>query len=162
MSSNIIIVDSRDQEIGTKERGEVQLEDIYRVAGLWVLNEKDEVLLARRAFTKSHDPGKWGTSVAGTVEEGETYESNIKKEAQEELGLLATDLQTGVCEFVQGKHQFFCQWFYMVVPSDTAFTLQEEEVAEVRWWSREELAQAVAQHPEDFIASMAKAIVHLP
>ena len=48
-----------------------------------------------RSFTKSHDPGKWGPAVAGTVEEGETY--NFLKEGQRvywldgELALLETE-----------------------------------------------------------------------
>ena len=47
------------------------------------------VLIVERqtAFDKKYDPGKWGPSAAGTVEEGETYQSNIIKELQEEIGL---------------------------------------------------------------------------
>ena len=32
-------------------------------------------------------PEVWGPAVSGTNEEGETYDSNIIKEAQEEIGL---------------------------------------------------------------------------
>jgi isopentenyldiphosphate isomerase len=76
MKPKIIIVNEKDKEIGLKERGTLKTEDIYRVTALWITNSKDEILLAKRALTKSNDPGKWGPAVAGTVDEGETYEEN--------------------------------------------------------------------------------------
>ncbi|MFA6422790.1 MAG: NUDIX domain-containing protein, partial [Candidatus Buchananbacteria bacterium] len=85
--AKIIIVNENDEAIGHKERNELDFSDIYRVSGLWITNLKGEILLAQRAFTKNHDPGKWGPAAAGTVEEGEDYETNILKEAEEELGL---------------------------------------------------------------------------
>ena len=87
MTEKIIIVDEDDNIIGSKERNSIVSGDIYRVSALLIENSKGEILLAQRALTKKHDPGKWGPPVAGTVEEGETYESNIVKEAEEELGL---------------------------------------------------------------------------
>jgi predicted kinase len=82
-----IIVNDQDQIIGHKEPGTLLKEDIYRVSSLWVTNSKGDILLAQRKFTQKLDPGKWGPAVAGTVDEGETYESNIIKEAEEEIGL---------------------------------------------------------------------------
>jgi len=54
----IPIVDEKDKIIGYKDRKEIQKEDIYRVSALWITNSKDEILLAQRAFSKSHDPGR--------------------------------------------------------------------------------------------------------
>jgi len=124
MTQKIIIVDANDQVIGYKERTEVTYDDTYRVAGLWVLNEAGDALLARRALTKKHDPGKWGPSAAGTVEEGETYESNMAKEAEEELGLTGFPLRMLHTELLQQNHKFFCTWFYVSVPTDTQFRIQ--------------------------------------
>ena len=38
--------------------------------------------MARSVFMIDKLPGKWGPAVAGTVEEGESYEENIIKEAE--------------------------------------------------------------------------------
>jgi isopentenyl-diphosphate delta-isomerase len=151
MSDQIVIVDENDEIIGSKPRTERALGDICRVAGLWIFNEKDELLLAQRSKRKLHDAGKWGTSVAGTVEEGETYESNINKEAEEELGLANLSFTKGKRLMCGKVNRYFCQWFFVTLPSSTRFTLQEDEVDAVRWISMNDLKKEVKEHPEDFI-----------
>ena len=83
----IPIVNEQEEIIGYKERDDRNDKDIIRITGLWVTNKERNILLARRSFNKKHHPGVWGPAVSGTVEEGETYESNIIKEAEEEIGL---------------------------------------------------------------------------
>jgi isopentenyldiphosphate isomerase len=83
----ITLVNDQDEIIGQKARSTITKDDIYRVSAAWIMNTKGEILLSQRQLTKKHDPGKWGTAVAGTVESGETYLENIIKEAEEELGL---------------------------------------------------------------------------
>jgi isopentenyl-diphosphate delta-isomerase len=73
MPEKIIIVDDEDNIIGIKEREEVDKKNLrYRCSALWVKNSKGEILLAKRALTKKHSPGKWGPAVAGTLAENET------------------------------------------------------------------------------------------
>ena len=82
------IVNENDEIIDYKPRNEIDYKkDYYRIGCLWLTNSKGEVLLAQRLLTKDKDPGMWGPSAAGTLEKGESYESNIYKEAEEELGL---------------------------------------------------------------------------
>lgn len=149
------IVNEQDEVIGHKQREEILQDDIYRVAALWLKNSNGDVLLARRAYTKSHDPGKWGPAVAGTVEEGETYEQNIYKEAEEELGLVGALLKEASKDRRSGKHNYFAQWFYAVVDKPVEeFNIQEDEVAEIKWFSRDELRRMVKEGPEDFLTSV--------
>ena len=107
----IIIVNDQDEIMGHKERGTLVSEDIYRVAGLWVTNSNGNILLAQRQLGKRNDPGKWGPAVAGTVDEGETYESNIIKEAEEEIGLEDISPTKSKKRRYTGEHNYFCQWF---------------------------------------------------
>ena len=58
--AKVILVDKDDNVIGHKERGESGGDDIHRIAGLWVTNSKDEVLIAQRTKFKKYDAGKWG------------------------------------------------------------------------------------------------------
>ena len=83
--SLIPVVNEQDEIIGYKQRNEILVDDIYRIASLWVINELGEILLVQRATTKSHDPSKWTCTVNGTVEKGENYEENIIKEMEEEI-----------------------------------------------------------------------------
>lgn len=52
--------------------------------GLWV---------ARRALSKSTDPGMWDTLVGGLAGAGETMDVSLLRESNEEAGLVASDLE---------------------------------------------------------------------
>lgn len=158
----IPIVDRQDVVIGHKERADLTPQDICRVTGLWILNEKGEILCARRAYTKKFDAGRLGNSAAGTVEEGETYESNIIKEAKEELGIDIVAPHTGKKEYIQAQHKFFVQWFWLVIPSETKFVIEEDEVVEVKWLSRDALLEEYQQNPHEFLEIMEHALPAIP
>jgi isopentenyl-diphosphate Delta-isomerase len=151
----IIIVNDRDEVIGHKECDLLVQEDIYRVAALWVTNSKGEILLAQRQLGKRHDPGKWGPAAAGTVDEGETYEDNIVKEAEEEIGLAGIKPIKGPKRRISDEHNYFGQWYTLVVdkPADE-FVIQNEEVAQVRWFNRAELMRNLKDHPEHYLRDM--------
>lgn len=156
----IPVVDVNDVQIGFKERDELVAGDFYRVAALWLTNSKGEILLAQRAYTKTNSPGKWGPAVAGTVEEGETYDSNIVKEIFEEIGLTISidQLSKGPKVFVRTTEKgFFDQWYFYTtdLPSDE-FVIPEDEVAQVRWVNRSDFDTWYAEHPEDFLSNTAQ------
>jgi isopentenyldiphosphate isomerase len=149
----IPIVNEQDEIICYKERSEVQKEDIYRVSALWITDESKRVLLARRAYTKPRHGGRWGPAVAGTVEEGETYESNIIKETGEELGLWKTSPVFYSKLRIRGENNFFTSWYKLTVDSSIKFVLKEDEVAEILWWERMVLRERFKHHPEEFVPS---------
>lgn len=149
----VIVVDENDTEIGTKEREMLSYGDIYRISALWITNSESQILLAQRKWTKKNDPGKWGPAVAGTVNEGETYEDNIYKEAEEEIGLTGITFALGPKRFVDdGLHRFFAQWFIAQVdqPLD-AFTPREEEVEQLAWVDKAVLLHELDAIPEKFV-----------
>jgi len=159
MPDRITIVNEQDEVIGYKERGTLVKADIYRVTALWVTNSKGDILLAQRKFTKTHDPGKWGPAVAGTVDEGETYDSNITKEAEEEIGLKNTQPSKGPKRRVSEEYNYFCQWYKLVVDKPAEdFTIQEDEVEVVKWLSRSELEKELREHPESYLQGLRWAV----
>lgn len=156
MKELIIVVDENDSQIGVIDRDVVDYEhQIYRVAALWVVNVKGQVLIAQRKFTKKKDPGLWGPSVAGTVEQGETYEQNIKKEAFEEIGLKNVELRPAVKQYVDTPRKYFCQWFIAWVDwvGTANFTIQEDEVEAIAWIKFEDLLQDYKNSPQKYIPS---------
>jgi len=150
----IPVVNEQDEIIGYKDRKDRNLVEITRITGLWLWNEKGEVLLAQRAFTKSIHPGMWGPAVAGTVEEGETYESNIIKEAEEEIGLKNLKPVLGPKLRRNSSHAYFAQWFTATVDSKYPLVKQDDEVESLRWFSKEELLKALEDTPEIFLTSL--------
>lgn len=150
------IVDAEDNLIGHKKRNEVDYDnEIYRSSALWIVNNKGEALLAQRKLTKDRDPGMWGPSVAGTVEEGETYESNAYKEAEEEVGLTGYNLKKiDKVKIDDARHQFM-QWYIVEVNEPAEFfTPQPEEVEQVVWVNLQELHDDVQKNPQKYIPYM--------
>jgi isopentenyldiphosphate isomerase len=155
MSELIIIVDEKDNQIGTKERSDIDESHIYRASGLWITNSKGEILLAKRNYDKKISPGCWGPAASGTVNMGETYEENLYKEAEEELGLTGLKFK----EFMHGRlgTNHFVKFFRLnadIYISD--LKLQEEEVDSVAWFDPEDLKQRIKAHPEEFVESALK------
>jgi isopentenyl-diphosphate Delta-isomerase len=153
----ITIVDENDNEIGTKERTEITSTDIYRVSAAWIVNSKGEVLLAQRSYNKKNAPGQWGPAVAGTVEDGETYQENIIKEMEEELGVKNVKVTIGPKILVQGKHTLYThytQWFTACLNKTIAeLSLDKNEVEKVAWLKKDELLKDYKNNPDKYIPS---------
>lgn len=155
MKNDLIIVNEKDNVIGYKAREDVKHKDIYRVSALWIKNSKGEFLLAKRALTKKNNPGKWGPAVAGTIEQGETYKENMYKETEEELGLKNIKLEKGPKIRVTGEHNFFTQWYLLTLDKNLEyFTIQEEEVDQIKWFTKEEFEKQIKENPSDFLIEM--------
>jgi isopentenyldiphosphate isomerase len=149
-----IVVDENDNVKEIKERSDVTIKDIYRVSALWLTNTSNQVLLARRAYTKKNDPGMWGPAVAGTIEKGETYESNILKEAEEELKLKNLTLKKGPKIRTIKPHNHFTQWFFSEIKNNQKIVINKKEIVEIKWFNKKELLDLINKNPKDFIVSM--------
>lgn len=153
MSNIAILTDEVGNFIGQKSRFELKKGDMVAVSFLWVENSNGEVLIAQRSLEKTHDPGLWGPTVGGTLEPGETFESNIIKEAEEEIGLPKIEP-----EEIHRMHYWrkdgtgrYSVWFRTRVDLPVEkFKLQHEEVAEVKWIDKESLARQTKEYPDKF------------
>lgn len=159
----IQIVDDHDQLIGVKERTEVDYKtDIYRVSALWLTNSKGQTLLAKRAAVKDKDPNKWGPAVAGTIDEGETYDVNIYKEAEEEIGLTGVQFEKGPKILIKHPRTYFCQWYFVTLDRDVdSFVMQEDEVDELAWVEIEQLKQGLQSNPDKYVPAMPQIVDEL-
>lgn len=158
--AKIIIVNEKDEPIGVRERDKPGIDGFRRISGLWLTNSKGEVLLAQRSFNKKLDPGKWGPSVGGTVEEGETYESNIAKETQEEIGLEGLELKKGSKYlFTEGENPRFAQMFMAKIDKPIEeFIIQKDEVEQVKWVSIDDIKTDIQDNPERYTATVSRMI----
>ena len=97
------------------------------------------MLIQRRHDNCARWPGLWDVSVRGCAEAGETGLTAAVREAGEELGLtlVPDDLRHAltVC-FPHGHDELY---LCSLPLSASAFRLQPEEVAEVRWASEDEI-----------------------
>lgn len=157
------LVDETDEVIGEAQRHEIDFaQDIYRVTGVWVINSDNQALIAQRKFTKKKDPGLWGPSVAGTVEVGETYDDNARKEAEEEIGMQGFELTKLEKIRVRTPQNYFCQYYGVKVDWPVEkFVAQEDEVEQLRWVNIDDLKQDIQNNPEKYIKSMAQSLTVL-
>lgn len=145
------IVNEHNDIVGHKNRSEITPNDIYQVSALLIENSVWDVLLAERGFLKKNSPWKWGPAVAGTIDEWETYEENIYKEAEEEIGLTGEVFQQERLVRVSGKWNYFCQWFTLVLDRDISTFIKEEwQVETLRWVTQQELSNLIELSPEIF------------
>ena len=124
----------------TMQRGEPFPADAYHLTvHVCIFNSKGEMLIQRRTDTKSVWPSLWDISAAGSAVSGEDGQAAASRELLEELGI-SRSFQ-GVrphisVSWINGYDDFF------VLTEDvplSSLTLQKEEVAEVRWATKDEV-----------------------
>lgn len=160
----IPIVNTEDEVIGNVERSEIDLEhDIFRTASVWIINPRDEILLAQRKWNKRTDPGKWAEAVGGTVEGLDSYLATALRELEEEIGITVGGLEQGPKQFITTPCNYFVQWYTLMidVPAEE-LVIQPEEVEQVTWISREQLEEDLRTQPDKYIAAMPEILTLFP
>lgn len=149
----IPIVNEMDEIIGSKERADLDYaSDIFRSVGLWITNDSGDILLAQRSENARIDPNKWGESVGGTVEDIDSYEETVIREAQEELGLENITVALGPKQFINSEYKCFIQWFVANVnKSIDSFVIQQEEVQQIAWIPKSQLEKELQENPEKYV-----------
>ncbi len=150
--AKIIIVDKDDNPIDLKEREIFHpTNDICRVSTLWLSNSKNQILLAQRNLNRKYHAGQWGPAVGGTNEEGETYETNIYKEAEEEIGLSTKNFSLGPKLFFDNPYKTFCQVFLFSLDWPLKkFKIQEEEVEQIKWFYKKRLLKELEENQNNY------------
>lgn len=103
-----------------------------------VRDGQDRLLLARNA----HFPSRFHSVLAGFVEPGESLENAVAREVAEEVGVTVEEVEyvgSQPWPFPRSLMLGYRAW----APEAGELTLQDDEIAEARWFSREELAAAL-------------------
>ena len=115
-----------------------------RTVSCWIMNEKGEVLLQKRTSNKRRNPNKW-SKTGGQVNSGETVEEAIFREVKEELGIEIPKKDIKVLDIHKSSDEnkrFAYNFIFIVNYKIEDYTLQKEEVAEVRYFTIEEMELA--------------------
>ena len=143
MDELIDIYDECGNHIGTELRSIVHARGIWhRTAQVWLLNEKQELLLQFRSKLKDCFPELWDISSAGHIPASCPPKESAIRELDEELGVKAHEDQliflfehVDPYEDKRTGHvdREFSKVYLLKVNSNIEFTLQKEEVDDVRW-----------------------------
>lgn len=117
---------------------------------IFIINNKKQVLLQKRAATKRYSPNKWGLC-AGHVGSGEGIEETALREAEEEIGLklLLEDLHILNEREIKKRDNNSCLTrMYYVICNENNFKVQTEELSEVKWFNIEDVIEMIKHHDE--------------
>lgn len=143
--------------------GEVATRKECHKKGLWhravyafIIDENGNILLQKRSKNKRLWPDLWDVTVGGHVEAGEFGRQALIREVKEELGIDINDddikyLVGSISINEQGdifnKHYNECYLITKTIDISD-INIQQEEVSEVKYFSKEELLKRISNHYE--------------
>lgn len=147
------VVDEHDQPLPSLPRRLVHGHGVWhRVAHVWVVNSKNQVLCQQRSLEKELNPGRWEAFFGGHIAPDESYVQAAVRELGEELDIQTSPQAlklwkvykysdpTGYNNEFQGV--FVLQWNGKA--SDVSF--DDGEVAQVKWVDWADAQTAIQQH----------------
>lgn len=123
----------------------------HKPVWVWIVNDKGEILIQKRAKTKKWLPNKWDSSATGHVSAGETMIQGAKREVFEELGINAKESEF---EFL-GEYIADSMWeigqIYKLNKnlSIAQMKMQTDEVSELKWIAFEDFEKLL--YSDDFV-----------
>lgn len=154
LEEKVILVDKNDRPVGLMPKLEAhQKALLHRAFSVFVMNQKGEMMLQKRALHKYHSPGLWTNTCCSHQRENETNIEAGKRRLQEEMGFV-TDLQE-VFSFIYKapfdngltEHEFdhVMLGFYEQSP-----VINPQEVADWKWEHPEKIKAAILKQPQQY------------
>lgn len=148
MTAKIELIDLYDADRlptgGTAVRGEKLPAGKYRmVVHVCIFNSRQEMLIQKRADDIVRWPSYWDVSVGGGASSGDNSRQAAERETAEELGL-HIDFSDRRPVITVNFSDGFDDFYTVEMDVDLAdLQLQEDEVADARWATREEIEQMI-------------------
>ncbi|MEP7163380.1 MAG: isopentenyl-diphosphate Delta-isomerase [Ferruginibacter sp.] len=151
---DVILVDERDEPIGTMEKMEVhQKALLHRAFSVFIFNSKGEILLHKRAAKKYHSAGLWTNACCSHPSPGEETLAAAENRLQEEMGI-HTSLKkafdfTYKAAFDNGLTEYEFDHVFTGVYDGRIFP-NMEEVSDYCYKSIEEIKSSIQTHPRKY------------
>lgn len=154
MKEKVILVDKNDVEIGLMEKMQAHEQaQLHRAFSVFLLNNKNEVLLQQRALGKYHCAGMWTNTCCSHPRAGETLQNAVDRRLLEEMGISCETnwsysfiykayVGNGLVEH-ELDHVFIGRFNEQPAPN-------VEEVADWKYVSVDELKTDIADYPEKY------------
>lgn len=150
----VILVDDKDNQIGTKEKLKAHEDaDLHRAFSIFIFNNKGDVMLQRRAITKYHSGGLWTNTCCSHPRPNETTDKAAHRRLREEMGfdcpltevfsfIYKVPLDHGLTE-----HEF--DHVFTGIFEDTPI-INGDEVEEWKWISPADLIEDMETRPKAY------------
>lgn len=130
----------------------------HREVAVWIMNEKGEILLQKRAATKKQEPNMWATC-AGHIDAGEEVESAIVREIEEEIGIKVSidelellnvyKKQNDLPKDNMKNYNFQYTYFLKTNCKIEDYKIQLKELSEIKYISFKEFEEMVKNKDEN-------------
>lgn len=164
MREYLDIFDENNKSLNEKKERKIVHEKglWHREISVWIINEKNDILIQKRAETKKLAPNKWSLC-AGHVMTGETIIEAALREIEEEVGikglcpadLILFDIQK--CEQIKGdiqnNHYKYC-YILKTNYKENEFVIQKEELSEVKYVSWKDLENLSKEDCENYTSTL--------
>lgn len=154
----IDIYDENNNPIGEiKEKTQAHEDgNFHRTAHVWIINDKNELLLQKRSSTKKSHPNCWDISGAGHIRAGENVINGAIRELKEELGVETEekDLQyIATIKSTKNPKNMEFQYVYLLKCNKKIeeYIFEDNEVSEVKYVHFEELEKMVKERVEGLL-----------
>lgn len=150
----VILVNEKDEAIGEMEKLEAHQKGLlHRAFSIFVFNNKNELLLQQRAFSKYHSAGLWTNTCCSHPRPGETIQEAAHRRLWEEMGLkmnlqhqghfiYKTKFENELTEH-ELDHVFFGS-------SNQVPKINPEEVHSYKWLSIPAIKKDIQTHPSHY------------
>ncbi len=140
------VVNESGETVMTLPRSEIHGNPslMHRVVHVLVFNGKEELFLQKRSMNKDVAPGKWDTSVGGHVNSGESIYDALKREMEEELGIVTSEPCFLYSYIHSNQYETELVYTYSCV-YDEKINFQADEIDEVRPWSMNEIRRNIGK-----------------
>ena len=151
---NVVLVDRNDNPIGLMPKLEAHEKGVlHRAFSVFILNQKGELMLQRRALDKYHSPGLWTNTCCSHPRESESnIEAGVRR-LKEEMGF-TTPLKPMFSFIYKSKfdnglieHEFD---HVLLGYYDKQPFINTIEVSEWKWMSLDKIILEIKNKPEDF------------
>lgn len=154
MEEQLILVDEKDNQIGTMDKLSVHQKGLlHRAFSIFIFNSKDELLLQQRAAHKYHSPLLWSNTCCSHPLNNDNISDTINRRLKDEMGLKC-NMQHAFsfiykCVFENGltEHEFDHVYFGR---SDDLPKPNPQEVKDWKYISLKNLQKEISSNPENF------------
>ena len=124
----------------------------HKPVWIWIVNDKGEILVQKRAKVKKLNPSKWDMPSAGHVHAGESCVQGCIRETEEELGIKCDQKDfVFLKQFINKKGWELAQVYLLKINTRAEdMILQPEEVEIVKWVKYDEFVKLL--YSEEFVA----------
>jgi isopentenyl-diphosphate delta-isomerase len=154
MQELLILVDEKDNQLGTMEKLEVHKKGLlHRAFSVFIFNSEGKFLLQQRADEKYHSPGLWSNTCCSHPLSGEIVADAVKRRLWQEMGMQTeTTFQFSFIykkEFDNGLTEYEFDHVYFGKSDE----LPRPNPAEVKNWnyvSLADLKKDISENPENY------------